>query len=294
MPAHYTKKGELNEMLRTTKLAIPVHAHGKIYTEVDVKEPTSGAVANMKREADKGNLYAALLSMSRDCVVEIRDVDGGAVTEKKERGEILRKMPYRSHDQVIIDALLANGQDSGTEGVYPCPRCSEKIIAERRVDKETGEVIEDTLDYLDTLPVIFSPEEEEPVFAVELSDMVEIPGHGPVLGLKFRYPTIGDCVTAFKRVGGKDSAKLQFSIFREALIAVDGVEVDLKWKNRWGDYLFTHFVSAKRDLNAISEMDNRYGIQYGVERVCPECGKEFVSEVDTSNFFASALPSSKG
>ena len=133
-----------------------------------------------------------------------------------------------------------------------------------------------------------------PSFPVSFDDpivieSVDAEGIESVARLELDYPTLNQCSSAFSKYGGKDEFRLQLGIYVEAITKANGIDVDRKWKNRFGMEIFKRLELEK--LRSIGEDANRYGLDTDVDRVCQKCGKEWRTPVSTSNFFASALRS---
>lgn len=274
--------------MKIVKLPIPIKYGEDVFDEVEIAEATSGVIADVAKIANTtGDYFTAVFTFIKGCILSL--VSGEKiVNDKQQISAIVRNMPFRSAEYALIQALILGNKDSGVEGVYECPRCKRQFIAQKV--EESGEVISDTLDYLDTFDVSYM-DHLDYEYDIELSAPVEIKEIDPIQTLRFRYQTIGDCMNAYKKKGMTDRIRLQFSIYMECLLAVNGVQVDVKWKNKYAEYMFNHLKSAKLDLNAIAEKELAYGMKKTVVRTCAACGKEWECPVDTANFFVSALPS---
>jgi len=266
------------------RLPIPIFSGTEIFREIEVESPRAGVLAETQKAAEQGSLFAAILTLVTGCVVSIDNI-----TDKSQIRALCRKMPYRDAEYVAVMAVIKISPDDGFEGVYTCPRCSNRIITEyKEID---GEVI-DTRDYISDLPIGLMDDDTQ-TFSFDLSEAVEIKSEGNVLesisSFEMRYPTMSDCIIAESKYGNNNSLATQFGIYVQALIKVNGQEIDVKWKNRFGKLLFDNIRSLRLDLMAIGHEMERYGMVQSIERTCPSCGKVWKSQVNTSGFFESAL-----
>jgi hypothetical protein len=98
---------------------------------------------------------------------------------------------------------------------------------------------------------------------------------------------MGDCIRAAGAVGGSDDTRLQYAIWAEAITAVNGTEIDQKWRATWGTQVFERMDLA--DVKAVAKAMGAWSVDSTVPAVCPKCGKQYRQGVPTGSFFASAL-----
>lgn len=266
--------------MSSIRLPIPIN-NGKVYEEIDIKEIIAGVVADTNKEVDNGNPYRALQVMIAGCTEKL-----GEVTEKANIKNIVGTMPYKTAEYVSIKILTMDEKDDGIEGVYNCPRCNAQIICEKTEDN-------DTLDYLNDIE-IKELKENNPI-EITLSDPIEIPvkdeNMSIVESMQLIHPTLNGCSNAVAKVGEKDNIRLQLAIFNESIVKVNGIEIDNKWKNRYGMYVFEHM--KKKDMRNISNKLSEYGMSSEVNKHCIKCGKDYKATINTANFFVSALQSNE-
>ena len=262
------------------KFPIPIN-NGKVYDEIEIKEIITGVIADANREMEKGDPYKAIQMMISGCTEKIGDK-----TDKASIKEVIGHMPYKTAEYIAIKILLLGEVDDGIEGVYYCPRCDMQIICEKTEDS-------DTLDYLEDQE-IKCIDENTPI-EHELSSPVELPAENEennyIESLTIKYPTLNNCSNAIKKYGDRDKVRLQLAILNDALVKINGKEIDYKWKNRYGMYLFERLKN--NDIRKINEKISGYGIDSEVEKTCRGCGKKFKTPINTANFFASALRSNE-
>jgi hypothetical protein len=214
------------------------------------------------------------------CVEKIGDV-----TDKLAINTLVGQMSYRSAHYLAIKIIFQDEKDDGVEGYYKCPRCQEPKICEANDNPDL-----DTRDYLSDLKIVFL-EDADREFEIELDTPVEIKdesnGVDGIFKLKFRYPTLNDCSMAFNKVGEKDTVRLQFQVYIQALTGVNDGEVDNKFKNNYGMYVFEKM--ERKDIARISDACEKYGLVIEVMKICNKCQKEFKVHLNTSNFFGFAL-----
>jgi DNA-directed RNA polymerase subunit RPC12/RpoP len=172
------------------------------------------------------------------------------------------------------------------EGIYACPRCGKKIIAELRDDTDTRDKISDLsitteTDFCNTIfyqlisPVIVKSAKDELIVQV---DSIEI-----------RIPTLNDCILAMKQTGLIGGARFQMALYKNCLVKKNGDPIDAKFRAEWGIYIFEQMDI--RDLRALYAPIQKYGIQSTVEKRCMDCGKVWEAPINTTNFFVSGLQS---
>lgn len=261
-------------------LPIPYVWAGNTVYEVEYGEPQSGVLADTRKAVEAGYFTAMHTLVSG----VLTDVNGE--TDRGQMKVAVREMPYRDAEFLAIQAAVLVSPDDGFEGSYKCPRCGHQVVTEYSEDEEM-----DTRDFVGDLEVGYCEEPPEAIY-IELKKPVSIKSKGEVLDtietLSLEHPTMQHCMAAERRIGHADSTRLQHAIYAEALKTVNGREVDKRWKSQFGTLMFER-MSSFQDMRRIGDEVQRYGLDQRVEKHCPQCGKVWKADVDTSNFFASAL-----
>ncbi len=267
------------------QLPIPMSYQGKSIGEISISPLTGSVIADTKKIMDEGMAYEAMRIMVAGCTESI-----GEATDRPQIREILRRMTYKSAEYVLIKILTLEQNDNKIEGSYPCPHpaCGGKVLCQFNEDESL-----DTSDDISDLEVVRAGENESS-FDYDLLDPVTIEtgdGEEPinVSSVAINFPTLNDCSMALRKRGQNDHVRLQMGIYQEALTKVGGHEVDTKWKNRYGLRMFEKMKGP--DLRALSKEVDKYGLKTELEKHCLKCGTMFHVELDTANFFASALRS---
>lgn len=272
------------------KLPIPISSNGNFYSEIEINRPKTGIIADAQGLLDTGDVFSAIarfISGSTDSIS-----GEGNTEEVPDRIKTLtRRMPYRSAEYIsMMILLLLNEEDDGIEGAYICPRCGCQIIAEL---DEQNDI--DTRDRISELPVTFMDEPKE-TFTVSLNEPVLIKNQQndevlyTVEELEIVHPTLENCIHAYRKHGAKDSVRRQLAIYSEAMVKINDEEVDNKLRNLWGMFIFENLDSST-DIQTIGNEVSKYGMETSVGKDCPNCKKHFEAPINTSNFFASGLPS---
>lgn len=273
------------------RLPLPIHKADKIYTEIEVIKPKGSVIADTKKIADAGNVFSAMRTFISGCTEAIIMDAGDIIKDNVAIKQLVAAMPYRSAEWVSLKIMLGYDEDDGIEGIYKCPRCGKDLICEL---KKIGDEDVDTRDFISQLEVVYL-EGGAKTFRVDLKEPFSIVEAGTrdviqrIETLEMIHPTIANCEIAYSRFGQTDDVRLQFGIYAEALTHVNGVEVDAKFRNRYGTYIFENIRDIKHDLGAIQNEIKRYGLDPLVRKTCMACGKEWMVPVNTSNFFASGL-----
>jgi len=270
------------------KLPIPVEFRGKIYTEMDLKEPSPNVLADTESALKKGQ-HRAVATMVGGVLSALRSTSGDIV-DRKELEQAARKFPLRSAEVAVIYSLLERDEDDGIEGVYTCPRCGEKIVCEY-VDE-----YDDTRDHIRSLKVVncdSNGDQIAPLIFFELSSPVDIVTTDRetlrVSDIGMRHPTVADAMTVEAQIGADVNIKFQMALMAESLERINGEEVNRSFASSYGMMVMNKI--SRTDLIAISKMTTAFGIDQTVQKKCHECGKVWEEVVNTSNFFVSALDS---
>lgn len=266
-------------------LAIPVFHHDSIYTTVEIKEPSPGALADTRKEAETGAYYKAIHKFLAGSIASYHTDNGTVVDDPAKIAVITRYMPYVSADTLSLAVLADLNDDDLFEGVYHCPRCGHQIICELKGD-------DDTRDSLSDLPISIM---DDPIatFPITLSAPVVIQKRQEVdeiSTLEIAHPTLDHCIKAASKVPSSDKGRRQLRIYAEALVTVNEQPITDPWRNNWGMHIMLN-ASMKHDIKRIAHEVNKYGVDPRIDKVCPNCGKEYKAQVNTSNFFVSALQS---
>lgn len=279
------------------KLPIPIQLNGKIYSSVDIDAPTAGVLADTKKVADSGDRFTATLTFLTGCVSAIIG-DENEISEKIQIKSALRQIPYRSAEVLALKSILQIHSDDGIEGLYICPRCQNKVIAQ--VVEENGEIIMDTRDFIGNLDIAYMTDYvsnfeinfSEPVVVINALTkevVLDYKTQRPVGMNKvtMNHPTLAHCIEAQAKQGGADEMRLQYRIYVEAISEIDGMPVEKQFKEKYGMMLFEKIKNIN-DIGDIAKKVHEYGIDRHVKKVCPNCAKEWKAVVNTSNFFESA------
>lgn len=276
--------------------AIPISRKEATFTQYEIKSPTAGTLASSHKVAQTGDHFTAMLVFLAGVVERVATADGDEITDGDytRLKSVLAHTPYRAAEDVVIKALCRVHDDTGIEGVYPCPRCGHKHISELAVSNDEEEEGLDTRDYVEQLPVKMLEDMGELQFTLELNEPVTLINTAnkqvleEIRSMTFVHPTLNHCISAYKKYGNRDAVRLQFATYVEAMTHKNGEEVDNKWRNNFGMMVFENLKNIK-DLRELSTYVSQYGLDNRVKKTCTECGKEWMASVSTHNFFASAL-----
>jgi hypothetical protein len=259
------------------RLPIPIFSE-KIFEEVTIRRLVAGVLADTHRIVEKGDIYKAIQTFVAGGIESIGDI-----TDRPSINSLVGKMPFKSAYYLATKIIFLDEKDDGVEGYYPCPRCNEPKICEAGEDRDTRDFISDLkINYMEGKDNLFTVELDNPV---EIKD--ESGGEEGILKLALHYPTLNDCSAAFNRAGDKDKGRLQFQIYVQALEQVNDNEVDRKYKNSLGMFIFEKM--DRKDIRKISDKCEEFGMKTEATKICNKCQKEFVVEINTANFFGSAL-----
>lgn len=277
------------------KLPIPIFCQEKIYTDIELKIPSPGTIADTVKVIETNNHYSGILTFITGCIHSLTDSDDKTLNgvDKNQIRNIMSYITYESASYLSIQGMLKYDEDDSISGVYECPLCHEKVICKKTMESDNRDHINDLK--------ITCMKEKNPEFVVILNQPLELTNKstGQLLdeeiniieSITFEYPKISSCIKASHRYGKTDRIRLQYYIYSESIKKINGQDVDNKWRSRWGMWIIEHLPHPKKDLSNITKESSKFGMENTVMRICPECGNEWDAPVNTANFFASALQS---
>lgn len=274
------------------KLPIAIKKNNEVYPELSIITPSPAVVADTKRIVDvKNDFYTAMHVFLSGCVECVYDTYGNVISDKILIKNIIRNIPFKSADYTSIQIMLLLDSNDGIEGIYPCPICHNKIIAQEIKDAE-GNIEIDTRDFIGMLHVKYCENYNETII-YEFTEPIEIKRIGGEIlekidRIELEFPTLANCINAMAKQNQDDAMRFQFAIYVDAITKINDREIDNRWKNMYGSLMFQSMKNYNDLKNLIREVD-RYGIDPKVRKICTNCGKEFIVNVSTSNFFASGL-----
>lgn len=272
------------------QLPIPIVMNsGGIFNEIEIMKPRASVIADTKKILnDTNEVFQSIKTFLGGCIEGIIN-DERVITERENIKNMINFMPFRSAEVCLYKILvLYDPEKDAIEGVYSCPRCGTKIITEYLESEGI-----DTRDYISSLSINYA--EENKNIISELTEPVIIKNKATdevlesIHTMELQHPVISDCITAEKKFGSTDEVRMQFAMYIEALKKINGNEVDRKYKNTWGMYIFDNIRECKKDLGELNKKISEYGINPYLTKICKTCGKEFKPPINMSNFFVSAL-----
>jgi len=275
------------------QLPIPIETKlGNTFTEVELTKPRASVLADANKMLETGEIFLSIKTFLSGCI-ESFSGEEKSITDKADIKNMVNLLPYRSAEFCFYKILvLYDPENDAIEGIYRCPRCKSQIVTEYL---KTDDLEIDTRDYLSDLDIKYMNGGEKGI-TLELSEPVVIKKKGSeddvidsIESLEFRHPTLADCLVAEKKYGVNDSIRMQFATYVEALLKVNGKEIDKKFKNNFGMFIFNNIKNARVDLTALNEKVQQYGLDPFLEKTCRKCNKQFKSPINMSNFFVSGL-----
>ena len=262
------------------KLPIPVMFNGKILRDVSIKSIKTSVVADTSRVAQKGDTYRAIQIFVAGGLESIGDI-----TDRQTIMNAVGCMPYKSAWYLSVKTIMQDEKDDGVEGLYVCPRCGEKKVCEFNEESQldTRDFITDLkIKYLESDNLSIKYDLESPIIIKDEDGRSE-----EISSLEFEYPTLNHCSQAFNKQGNKDEIRLQLAVYVEALTKVNEQEIDRKFKSSFGMLLFEQM--SRTDIQKLSALIDKFGMETKVRKICNKCGKEWDVNLNTANFFGSAL-----
>ena len=271
------------------RLPVLYQTKNNLYNKVEIKKPSGKTLLDTQEAVTKYNSYIAMKIFVAGCTVRIIS-DTNEIIEEKDIRNTYSFMSNKNLEYLAqeIMVLYYDGEDF-VEGVYICPRCGYKLISQKIL---VDDIEIDERDRISDLKVTFMENPEELFFSILLSKPVIIEsnlGKEEIVEILMGFPTIEDYVKAFSSVGEGNDTKLQYAIYANAIKKVNNEEVDEAWKRICGLKLFYNIEEVHKDVGAISNYINSFGVNPEIQKTCKECGKIWYPFINTSNFFASVL-----
>lgn len=272
------------------KLPVLYKTENNLFREVEIKKPSGKVISDTKDNIENKNKYIAMRTFVADCTIRIIG-ENSEITDPLNIKSAYDKMSNKNLEYLSKEIMiLYYDGDDYIEGLYICPRCGNKVIAEKR-DEDGIEI--DTRDRISDLKVTFMEDESELIFDVDFSKPVTLTSEmedDVINNITMCFPTTESLVKAYNSVGDDNDTKLQYYIWAYSILKANGKEVDTSWRRSFGVQLFNNVENVEEDLNKnISGHINKYGVDPRVTKNCRECGKTWRPYISTSNFFASAL-----
>jgi len=265
------------------RLICPVNFSNRLFVEAEITDPGGGVIADTNKIIENnGNVFFALLTFAKGNIVSLK-TDTGEVEEKKETiSQICRNMTYKTIEHLAIQQVLLYNEDDKVEGIYRCPRCNEKIYAEKTKEDDTRDCIGD-------LNIVYQEDNKE--FSINFDNILEIKNaKGEVIesiqSMSFNHPSIDSYIDAYNKYP-TDSIRLQYKVYENSITRVNSNPITTDWKTKFSKLFFEQ--QKNRELNKIAKIVNKAGIDGLIYKTCNQCGKEFEVYLNTANFFVSAL-----
>ena len=270
-------------------LAVPIFIDEKIYDTIEIKKPKTGIITLSYEAAQKGNIFKAMVELIAGCTESIMSVDGEVIDNPAQIKRLCGAMPYIAAEAVALKVMVMVNEDDFVEGLYTCPRCGTKIMAEydKELEIDNRDKISDLeikcmekADYHNAIPVILSD-------TIKLTNVRTGEALYSIDNFEIRHPTLNDCIISCQNMQDGQEVRVQIKIYINSLISINGKPIEKKWIGTWGKLLFDNI--EPRDLKQIGKELQKYGIDKMIERACHKCGKVWEAAINTSNFFALGL-----
>lgn len=245
------------------KLPIRIKVDGEQIEDVELREMSGADIAEVKKVGMNGDIYSAFLTFAVSCTKSLGDI-----TDKKLITEAYKNAPFDTVYAVAIFGMaLTRGIDK-VEGMYKC-KC--------------GSIIDHTGEFADPLPIYESIDNENIEFACQKIEICNTKTQETVFSVEkllMKRPTVDDLIKAFRKYPD-DSTTMQFELYKNCILEVDGREISSKDKSNYGDMIF-----RKMSFSDLSNLNKAMSLSFGkVECVCMKCKRRWVTDLDLTNFF---------
>lgn len=274
---------------------IPLPRGYEFGSEVEIKKPNTDTILQVYDKTESGKIYTAMLALLEGSVASI---DGVKPTLAQ-----LKKMPIVSAEVVIVEAFKKYDVPTLVEGVYPCPRCGNKIIHEETKSEDTRDNILDLKIKYDRFDDLMKATSEnynykEAYFKLELSDSEKLQFGDDtfVHGITFRDPTVEDMIDIQNDATLQTPSSQQKKLYFKCIAGIDFLHPSIEdWqviKNRFM-YELVRFDDY-RTFDKVSVGLRQYGYYPFIELGCGNCRKVWEAAIDFTGFFVYALRSNLG
>lgn len=271
------------------KFPVPyITANNNIYLEAETKRPSGLLLADVNEAMQKTNEYNSMRVFASGCCERI--IGDPDITDKVSIKGAIAKMSNKTVEHICAQVMIDYyDNDDYVEGLYICPRCGNKVLAEK---KDDDGIIIDTRDRISDLRVGFMEDISDLEFDVDLGQTIDLESktlQESVSNITLRFPIMEDYIKACNAIGIENPVRIQYYVYGQCIIKVDGTTVDDTWRRAYGAVIFNKLENTKEVFKQISNHINKYGIDPDVEKRCNNCGKVWKVQINSTNFFASAL-----
>jgi hypothetical protein len=236
------------------KLYYPIWFEDKKYLNCEIKRPTPLVISETEKLVSDSSYGQAMLYFVANCITSYADDTGICVEEKDKIRAITKKMKQKCLEDLAVDIMLKIDNEDGIEGVYYCPRCGDRQIAEKKGDDDTRDFISILeVNYLESDRDYFEVQLAESYKRFDKDELVE-----DINTLGFHYPSIENFITVLSKFGLNNKAKISYGSLVECLETINGKTVDKIYKDRYGMKMFENLPNIK-DLVKISSEMSAYG-----------------------------------
>ena len=266
-------------------LYIPIKYKDKKYTSFELGKLKAGVIADATEEMGKNGSFAGMLKLVSGTLKSLSTEDGEEIT--KDFDAIIKRAPIQTVEIISLKALTQDN-DEGIEIISTCPRCKNKKIYEDVGEEGDSDYEKNALHFADLEILSYDGEQK---IHVDLEEPIQIKSKGEVLvevtDIDFRYPTLSDAIRGNKKVSDNKDARKLYAIYSQAIIHVNGDDVDQAFISSWGIWVLEKMCIS--DIEKISKAMKACGIKKTVKRECLKCEKKWSDPVDISGFFETGL-----
>lgn len=249
------------------KLPIAIHHNGSIYSTAEVKEATAGDIAKVKKVGENGDIYSAFLTFACVTCQSVGDEDS-----PEEIKNILKFAPFETVYAIAVLGMAKTRGVNSIEGRYKC---------------SCGNIVEHTGEFADMLFDLECETTEDEFVEITLPQSVEIKNAKTgdtiekIETLCMKYAVVNDLIKAFRKYPDSES-NMQFEVYKNSIVRVNGNEIDDTWRSSFGDMIFQKM--SYNTINYISKELSKHSFGE-VDCVCMKCKKRWKAKVDLTNFF---------
>jgi hypothetical protein len=262
------------------KLCIPIYYKDKIYTDIEIKKPIAGVIADTQEAFEESTSYHGISTLIVGCTVSLTDNKGVVVNNKSEVSILIRQMAYQAAEQVALAIMLTINKDDKVHSIHTCPRCHNVLNNQQPVSIKDLPTV-----YLETGKNIIDIKLDEPIQLCETNGNILY----SIDNFSLRYPTLNDCIDGSMGTKSNSDVKKQYAIYGRSIVTINKDEVTLVWSQQWSEWVINNLPYDK--LSEIASAMKKYGLDNTVEKICsnPKCKKVWKSVISTADFFVSGL-----
>jgi hypothetical protein len=258
------------------KFPVRFEYDGQSLESFTVREIIADHMASVSNLVNRGLIYTGMRKWATSVLESIDDIEDRTKLEN-----IVKVMPFVDLYAVICFGLVETRGEDSVEASYKCPKCGTiRTYIKTEDDDMTDHLLEMEYEQVDDEPLTFHFDKKVSILKPSGEPILELES------IQMRMPNIEDFIRGEQRYPD-DTFRLMFFAYGCALQTVDHKEVDQKFRNKFGEMVFSKMSSNQ--INKVSKRVYRDQIGNNMERVCLKCHHRWEAPLNLSGFFNSGV-----